>query len=692
MATFMDRADMASHMGGEGVAWLGQAPFTDEGHIFVNMGDGTYAHSGSLAIRAAVAAGATMTFKLLYNGAVAMTGGQEVDTGSSVAEIVYQLKGEKVAKIAIVTDDLKRYRNAELGGGVDLYDRARLDEAQRKLREIPGVTVLIYDQACAAETRRKVKRGLVQPKRTRVFINADVCEGCGDCSVQSNCLSIEPLETELGTKREINQNSCNLDTSCLKGFCPSFVSVEGAIDAHRTHKKPAFTAVEIPEPELPSLDQPWNILFAGVGGAGVTTMAALIAMAAHIDGHAATTLDMTGLAQKGGPVLSHIRIAKEPTDIRSARTPPAAADAAILGDLIVAAGADALQLFDASRTRAIGNWDIAPTSEFIRERDKRFDSRLMQARVHKAVESMEGMNAEALAAEYFYDNVYANTILLGYAWARGLVPVTREALADAIRLNGAGVSENLAAFELGCAYARDPNRFASVVPARSRPRERTIDSLISHRMALLTAYQNADYARQYRDLVTHVRARESAAGLGETLTRAVATYAYKLMAYKDEYEVARLYTDGQWAKSLRAAFAGKLDVHFHLAPPLLARKGPDGRPGKRKFDYWMFYVLKALAAFKGLRGTAFDPFARTIDRKLERKLRDDYFVSVRALADTLSPATHDLAVRIAQIPDRIRGYGPVKLASVEQAQIEEKRLRAAIAAAARAKPLAKAAE
>lgn len=692
MATFMDRADMASHMGGEGMAWLGQAPFTEEGHVFVNMGDGTYAHSGSLAIRAAVAAGATMTFKLLYNGAVAMTGGQEVDTGSSVADIVYQLKGEKVAKIVIVADDIKRYRNAELGGGVDIYDRSRLEEAQRKLREVPGVSVLIYDQVCAAEQRRKIKRGLVAPKRTRVFINADVCEGCGDCSVQSNCLSIEPLETELGTKREINQNSCNLDTSCIKGFCPSFVTVEGAIDAHRTHKKPSFEVVDVPAPPLPPLDQPWNVLFAGVGGTGVTTMAAVIAMAAHIDGNAATTLDMTGLAQKGGPVLSHIRIAKNPEDIRSARTPPAAADAAILGDLIVAAGADALPLFDASRTRAIGNWDIAPTSEFIRERDKRFDSRLLQARVHKAVAGIEGMNAEALAAEYFYDNVYANTILLGFAWARDLVPVSREALAEAIRLNGAGIEENLAAFDLGCAYAHDPQRFATVVPARSRPRERPIDDLIAHRSGLLTAYQNEDYAKRYRDLVAHVREKERAAGLGETLTRAVATYAYKLMAYKDEYEVARLYTNGAWKKSLRAAFAGDLAVHFHLAPPLLARKGPDGRPKKIKFDYWMYYAFKALAALKGLRGSTFDPFARTEDRKLERALRDDYFVSARALADALSPATHDLAVRIAQLPDMIRGYGPVKQAGLSRARAEEKRLRTAMEAASHGAPPAKAAE
>jgi indolepyruvate ferredoxin oxidoreductase len=692
MATFMDRADMASQMGGEGAAWIGQAPFTSEEHIFVNMGDGTYSHSGSLAIRAAVAAGANMTFKLLYNGAVAMTGGQAVETGQTVPEIVNQLRGEKVAKIAIVADDVKRYAHANIGSGVDLYDRARLDEAQRKLRAIPGVTVLIYDQACAAEQRRKIKRGLEAPKRTRAFINSDVCEGCGDCSVQSNCLSIEPLETELGTKREINQNSCNLDTSCVKGFCPSFVTVEGAIDAHRSHKKPSFAAGDLPEPALPPLDAPWNIVFTGVGGTGVTTLAAVIAMAAFLDGNAATTLDMTGLAQKGGPVLSHVRIARRGQDIRSARTPTASADAAILGDLIVAASSEALPLFDAARTKAIGNWDIAPTAEFIRDRTKRFESPLLRRRVSQAVSRLEGMNAEALAAEYFYDNVYANTILLGYAWARGLVPVTREALQEAIRLNGAGVEENLAAFDLGRAYAHDAARFAAVVPARSRPGERALDDLIAHRAALLTQYQDTRYADLYRDLVADVRAQEKAAGLGEAFTRAVATFAYKLMAYKDEYEVARLYTNGDWEKSLRAAFSGKLAVHFHLAPPLLARAGADGRPKKMKFDYWMYFALKALAPLKRLRGTPFDPFAQSGDRVLERRLRDEYIAAMRALAGTLSPARHDFALRLAQVPDLICGYGPVKKASVEKALAEEARLRAAMAAAESAVRTAVAAE
>jgi indolepyruvate ferredoxin oxidoreductase len=680
MATFMDRADMASHMGGEGAAWIGQAPFTDEPHVFVNMGDGTYSHSGSLAIRAAVAAGINATYKLLYNGAVAMTGGQEVETGQSVPDIVFQMKGEKVARIAIVADDVSRYGHVDLGGGVAVYDRAQLDEVQRQMREVKGVSVIIYDQVCAAEQRRKIKRKIVAPKRTRVFINTEVCEGCGDCSVQSNCLSIEPLETELGTKRAINQNSCNLDTSCVKGFCPSFVTVEGAVDAHRTHAKPAIpTAENLPEPPPAPLMRPWNILFAGVGGTGVTTIAAIIGMAAHIDGNAATALDMAGLAQKGGPVLSHIRIAREPQDIRSARTPAAAADAAIVGDLIVAAGQDALSLYDEQRTRVIANWDVAPTSEFIRDRSKRFDSGYLQRRVEKAVAGVEGMNAEALAAEYFYDNVYANAILLGYAWARGLMPVSLEAMREAIRLNGAGVIENLAAFDLGRAYAQHPARFAPVVPARAKPAERALDDLIAHRAGLLAAYQDEKYAGYYRDLLAHMRAKEQIAGLGEKFSRAVATYAYKLMAYKDEYEVARLYADGRWAKSIRAAFTGDLKAHFHLAPPFLSgAKDAQGRPRKRKFDFWMFYVFKVLARLKGLRGTRFDPFAANPERKIERALRDEYVTNMRTLADGLSPATHDLAVRLAELPDMIRGFGPVKAAGVAKARAEEARLRAAL--------------
>jgi indolepyruvate ferredoxin oxidoreductase len=678
MATFMDRADMTTHMGGEGVTWIGQAPYTDEKHIFVNLGDGTYSHSGSLAIRAAVASGANITYKLLYNGAVAMTGGQPVETGQSVPDIVYQLKGEKVRAIAVVTEDVKRYDGVQLGAGVVVYDRRQLDSVQKKLRAIPGVTVLIYDQECATEQRRKIKRGLAAPKRTRAFINTEVCEGCGDCSVQSNCLSIEPVETELGTKRAIDQNTCNQDLRCVDGFCPSFVTVEGAVDAHRMHPKPKIEVRDIPPPSLPAIDKPWNILFSGVGGTGVTTMAAVLGMAAHMDGLAATTLDMTGLAQKGGPVLSHIRVAQRGEDIRSARTPPASVDAAILGDLIVASGADALPLFDAHRTKAVGNWDVAPTSEFIRDRTKRFDSGYLRRRVEKAVAALQGLDAEALASEYLYDNVFANTILMGVAWQRGLIPVSLESVRAAIELNGASVSDNLAAFDLGRLFAFAPEQIAPYAPVRALPPERPLDDLIADRAKRLVAYQDDAYAKRYRDLVAYVRAKEGAR-LGEDFTRAVATYAYKLMAYKDEYEVARLYTNGDWEKALRDRLASDLKIHFHLAPPFLSKPGPDGRPTKKRFGFWMFGAFKLLAKLKVLRGTRFDLFAAAEERVLERRLRDEYECEMCALADALSSDNHQRAVALAKLPDLIRGYGPVKAAGVAAAQAERARIEARFA-------------
>jgi indolepyruvate ferredoxin oxidoreductase len=693
MATFMDRADFTSQMGGEGVGWVGQSPFTSEQHVFVNLGDGTYSHSGSLAIRAAVTAGVNITYKLLYNGAVAMTGGQDVETGQTVPEIVRQLKGEKVAKVTIVADDISRYQHTDLGGGVEVHPRANLDQVQRQLREVPGVTVLIYDQVCATEYRRKAKRGLVKIRTRRAFINADVCEGCGDCSKKSNCLSIEPLETELGVKREINQNSCNLDTRCVDGFCPSFVTVEGALDAHRFREKPAINAEGLPEPTLPALDRPYSLVFSGVGGTGVTTIAAILGVAAHIDGAAATTLDMAGLAQKGGPVMSHIRFAKSPEDIRSGRTPTASADALLAGDLIVATSADALPLVDQETTRAVANVDVAPTSEFIFDRNVRFVPRRLYRRVEQAVAELSGLNAEALAAEYFYDNVFANTILLGFAWQRGLVPVSGAAIRQAMTLNGAAVKENIAAFDLGRIAAAAPERLNVVEPPRQPPAEKPLDALIADRVARLTAYQDAAYAARYKTLVDQVRTKETTAGLGEALTRAVATYAFKLMAYKDEYEVARLYTNGDWQKSLRQVFAGDLKVRFHLAPPMIAPKDPaTGHLQKMSFGPWMLVAFKLLAGFKGLRKTGFDPFGQTAERRMERRLRDEYEARMQALAEQLSPHTHDIAVKIAEVPDQIRGFGHVKEEAVKAAEARLAELTEALEAARRSPASAQAAE
>jgi indolepyruvate ferredoxin oxidoreductase len=693
MATFMGRADFTSQMGGEGVAWVGQAPFTTEQHVFVNLGDGTYSHSGSLAIRAAVTAGVNITYKLLYNGAVAMTGGQEVETGQTVPEIVRQLRGEKVAKIVIVADDVSRYALTDLGGGVEVYSRDNLDLVQRQLREVKGVTVIIYDQVCATEYRRKAKRGLVKVRTRRAFINAEVCEGCGDCSKKSNCLSVEPLETELGVKREINQNSCNLDTRCVDGFCPSFVTVEGALDAHRFRDKPPIDASGLPEPTRPQLDRPYSLVFSGVGGAGVTTIAAILGAAAHIDGAAATTLDMAGLAQKGGPVMSHIRFAKSPEDIRSGRTPTASCDAFLAGDLIVAASADALPLVDQETTRAVANIDVAPTSEFIFDRNVRFVPRRLYKRVEQAVAELAGVNAEALAAAYFYDNVFANTVLLGFAWQRGLIPVSLDAIREAMTLNGAAVKENMAAFDLGRVAAAAPERLNAIEPPRRPPAEKLLDDLIADRAARLAAYQDEAYAQRYRDLVAYVRAKEADAGLGEKLSRAAATYAFKLMAYKDEYEVARLYTNGDWEKSIRKVFAGDLKVRFHLAPPMIAPKDPaSGEARKISFGPWMLWAFKGLAKLKGLRKTGFDPFGQTEERKMERRLRDEYEARLKALADNLTPQSHDLAVKIAELPDQIRGFGHVKEAAVKTVEARRAELEEALAQARLAPAPAQAAE
>ncbi len=693
MATFMDRADMTSHMGGEGAAWIGQAPFTTEKHVFVNLGDGTYSHSGSLAIRAAVSAKIDITYKILFNGAVAMTGGQPTESGQTVSDLVHELRGEGVAKVVVVADDPKRHIQAgDLGPLVEIYHRDRLDEVQKRLRDTKGVTVIIYDQYCATEKRRKIKRGLLPATTKRAFINTAVCEGCGDCSVQSNCLSVEPVETELGTKRQINQSTCNQDLRCLDGFCPSFVTVDGAVNAQKLLPRAKIDIENLPSPEIPSVDRPYNLLFTGVGGTGVTTISAILGMAAHIEGNAATTLDMAGLAQKGGPVISHIRFARRAGDIRSGRTPTASADALIAGDAIVASSLETLPLLDKDKTRAALNIDVTPTSEFIFNRNTRFEGRLLRRRVEQAVAKLDGMNAEALAEEYLFDQLYANMILLGFAWGKGLVPVSHEALVDAITLNGAGVKENLQAFDLGRVAALAPDRIVPTRPMRTPPAPKSLDELIADRSALLAAYQDEAYAARYIALVKHVRDHELAAGMGDDLSRAVAANFAKLMAYKDEYEVARLYTNGDWEAALKHTFGGAYKLSFHLAPPLLAPRDSKGHLKKMTFGRWMFWGFKALAKMKGLRGTRWDLFGRTEERRMERALRDDYEKRIRALAEEITATTYPLAVRIAEIPDQIRGYGHVKEASVAAAREAEAALTRAYEAAGASPPRIVAAE
>ncbi|KCZ48397.1 indolepyruvate ferredoxin oxidoreductase family protein [Hyphomonas pacifica] len=676
MANFMPdrKTDMTSQMGGEGIAWVGQHWATDEGHVFVNLGDGTYSHSGSLAIRAAVTSGANMTYKILYNDAVAMTGGQHVESGQTPAQIAQQVEAEGVETIVVVTEDPTRYANvANLPRRVKIYDREDLDEVQDMLRKTKGVSVMIYDQICATEKRRRSKRGLRAPDRTRVIINTEVCEGCGDCSIKSNCLSVEPVETELGRKRRINQSTCNTDLSCLRGFCPSFVTIQDGEPAWEDQPRPVFDDAGLPLPETPSLAEPWNVLFTGVGGTGVTTVAAVLAMAAHVDGHAASSLDMTGLAQKGGPVLSHIRFAREPEMISTGRVPPASADLIIACDLVVAAGGDAINMMDSGRTAAYANSDVTPTSEFIRDRSKRFESDLLASRVKRQARDFAAFDAEALAVGYLHDAIYTNMIMVGYSWQKGQVPVSLRALYRAIRLNGTKVQDNMSAFNIGRIAAVDPVRLEQQHDPRGHIEPKTLDELIDDRAERLTKYQDKAYAEKYRNLVAQVRAAEHGTGLGDKLTRAAATYAYKVMAYKDEYEVARLYTNGNFADYVAKQFKGG-KMRLMLAPPILAKKDANGHLQKKHFGAWMLTVFKLMAKFKGLRGTKFDPFGYTEERKMERQIRDDYLSGLARIAQELTAKNHDLAIALAEIPDEIRGYGHVKDAAVETAKTKEAEL------------------
>ncbi|MCZ8281000.1 MAG: indolepyruvate ferredoxin oxidoreductase family protein [Aquidulcibacter sp.] len=677
MATFMPerQTDMTSQMGGEGIGWIGQAPFTEEDHVFVNLGDGTYSHSGSLAIRAAVTGNVNVTYKLLYNDAVAMTGGQSTESGQTTPQIAKQLLGEGVKKVVIVADEPTRYANVALEPSVRVYPREELDSVQRRLRETKGVTVLIYDQMCATEKRRRIKRKLLKATSTRAYINPAVCEGCGDCSKQSNCLSIHPLETDFGTKRQIDQSSCNQDTRCVDGFCPSFVTIEGSHNAKRERARPTFDATNIPLPEPMSLDRPRSIVFTGVGGTGVTTVSAIVGMAAHVDGKASSTLDMTGLAQKGGQVLSHVRIANQPQDIRSGRVPPASADVMIAGDLIVATNLDGLNLVCKETTRAVANFDIQPTSEFIHNRTRGYRGQPKVDLFAQAVRELGVIHAEGLAEEYLYDALYSNMILLGFAWQRGLVPVSLRGLYRAIKLNGVAIDENVLAFDLGRLAAYDPARLKEMVPVREPPPEKSLDDLIAHRIAHLTAYQNQSYAQIYADAVAQVRKAETQASLGTVLTRAVAVNLAKVMTYKDEYEVARLYADPAYMEGLNATLGGRKSLKIWLAPPFLAAKDEaTGLPKKQAFGAWILGAFKILQHGKVLRGTAFDIFGKTEERAKERALRDQYFADLPVWLQSLSASTHRQIVELANLPDDVRGFGHVKEASLVRTEAKRKTL------------------
>ncbi len=674
MSIWMDRnTETFTHMGGEGVPWVGIAPFTNEKHVFANLGDGTYFHSGSLAIRQAVASGANITYKILYNDATAMTGGQHVDGDLSPQQVTFQLHSEGVREIYLVSENPDAYPAADIAPGTKTAHRDELDAVMKQCREVKGASAIVFVQTCAAEKRRRRKRGTMEDPQRRVIINPAVCEGCGDCSVQSNCISVEPLETAMGRKRAINQSSCNKDYSCLKGFCPSFVTVDGGKPRRRA---PAdLGPIEgLPEPlRRPTLDKPYNIAVGGVGGTGVLTIGALLGMAAHIEGKASMILDMSGLAQKGGAVLSHVRLSENPADVTSSRIVTGTADLVIAADEVVAVAKDTITLCETSRTHGVINTHLIPIADFILNRDFDFQDRKVSHVLERALHQDSSFFDFSTPAEALLgDAIATNMMMMGYAYQRGLLPLSAAAIEQAIELNAVAIKMNTQAFRLGRLAAADPAKLASMmkghddaVPVKVLD-EMSLDEIIAHRSALLTDYQNAELASRYRGLVDRVRAASSAE-FGEGLTRAVAVSYAKLLAYKDEYEVARLYTDGRFEKQLNEQFEGDFKYSFNLAPPILGG-GVDamGRPRKRQFGPWMMTAFRMLAKMKGLRGTVFDPFAGSPDRKLERNLIAGYEKDVATVLEKLSPQTIDTAVELLSLPDRIRGYGPVKEKSVQE--------------------------
>jgi indolepyruvate ferredoxin oxidoreductase len=680
MSLWMDRSTTGfTQMGGEGVPWTGQQPFSTDQHIFANIGDGTYFHSGILAVRQSVASGVNITYKILYNDAVAMTGGQQVGErpeGHSVVQIAMSMKAEGAQRIAVVTDEPDKYKGVALAEGVRVFHRDELDRIQREMRDIQGTTVIIYDQTCATEKRRRRKRGTMVDPAVRVMINEEVCEGCGDCGVQSNCLSVEPLETPLGRKRTINQSTCNKDTSCLKGFCPSFVTVEGGTfkkkaSSTTTALNPA-TLAALPEPDLPAIHHPWGMVVAGVGGTGVITIGQLLGMAAHIEGKGIVTQDSAGLAQKGGATWSHILVANNQDEIRTTRVSMAAADLIIGCDPIVSASKETTLRMRAGRTHVALNSNSTPTAAFVKNGNWQNPAEQCVAEItaQVGVEGVGAFDADALAKQLMGDTIYVNPMILGYAWQKGWVPLRRESLVRAIELNDVQVKNNLAAFEWGRHAAHQLDVLMKAIqPAQviQFKKRESLDELVADRIARLTAYQNTAYAERYRAFVDRVKTAESA--LGKTLlSETVARQLYKLMAYKDEYEVARLHTQTDFLKRVHDNFEGDFKVHYHLAPPLLAKRNDKGELVKQKFGAAMLTGFKLLASLKGLRGTSFDFLGRTEERKTERALIGEYMQHIDRVLSTLDAQTHAHAIDVARVPENIKGFGHVKERNIQAAR------------------------
>ncbi|MFD1611506.1 indolepyruvate ferredoxin oxidoreductase family protein [Sphingomonas tabacisoli] len=686
-------------MGAEGLPWIGAQHFVETSHVFANMGDGTFTHSGILAIRAAVAANARMTFKILFNDAVAMTGGQPMEGGTSVPMIVAALIAEKVAPVVVLSDDPTRWAG-KLPPSVRIGHRDELDQVQRELRGRAQVSAIVYEQTCANENRRRRKRGIAIDPDMRLFINAAICEGCGDCSVQSNCVSVQPLQTEFGRKRRIDQSTCNKDFSCIKGFCPSFVSVTGARVARRGADSAVLEPLvaRLPEPPLANVSGGYSLLICGIGGTGVLTLGALLAMAAHIEGKAVKVLDMTGMAQKGGGVTSHVRFASKACAIPSARLGFGQADAVIAGDLVVGTAPEALATLH-NGSIVVANRDVVPTGEF----QTRHDLDLRPERFLPAFErriaagNLAQLEANTIARAAFGDTIFSNPLLLGYAAQAGLLPVAPAALEQAICLNGTAAETNLAAFALGRVAQAFPDELAAVLPIAPTQRvPQTLEAMLESRTSLLAAYQNGAYAASYKEFVSQIaeRLRQRDVGECERFLTAVAEQLARLMSYKDEYEVARLYVRPEFRAEFDAEFDGKPRLAVNLAPPLLAwRKDvKTGSPRKIALGPWVFGAFRLLAWLKRLRGTPLDVFGYTAERRMERALIGEYRALIGALAERITDETAELATEIAASAALIAGFGPVKargVAAFRSRVIEmEDRLAAALRAQTEGSPVA----
>jgi indolepyruvate ferredoxin oxidoreductase len=686
MATWVraETTQTFTQMGGEGVPWVGQSHFTDENHVFANLGDGTYYHSGLLAIRQALGAKVNITYKILFNAAVAMTGGQPVDGPLTIQGITKQLDGEGVQRIAIVADDPNKYPSrTAFAPHVTFHHRDDLDEVQRELRNWKGVSVMIYDQHCATEMRRMRKRGKAPTPNHRLFINDAVCEGCGDCGEKSNCVSITPKETLLGRKRQIDQSTCNMDFSCVKGFCPSFVSVNGAKLRKKegSNQLDKFDPAKLPTPTLPSTDETYSIVVTGIGGTGVVTIGALLGMAAHIEQKGVSVLDMAGLAQKNGSVISHIRLANAPDDIHAVKIPAGEADLMLGCDLVTSASFDGLAKLKAGQSKAIINDHKVMTPDFAVNRDAPFPLESMKQSIAEAVAEGDSwfFDASHLATKLLGDSIGSNLFVVGYAYQMGFIPLAEASILKAIELNGVAIDFNKRAFNLGRWAAHDMDALSALVVEENPQFIQTdLDELIKHRMQHLTNYQDAAYAKRYLSVVERVRKAEEELGTGsKQLTKSAAHVLAKLMSYKDEYEVARLYSDPAFKKKLQEQFEDGYKLTFHLAPPLLADKDQKtGHLQKKEYGPWMLNVFNMMAKFKHLRGGKFDIFGKTAERKMERALISEYMGVLEELCQNLRKDNHELAIKIADLPRDIRGFGHVKEKAVKEVKAKEEKLMA----------------